>query len=229
VPEVSLLAARRAAELEPENSRCTRILAYVELQAGDPDAAVAHFRQGFDGEHVASVTGLALALLTRGNESDLTEACGLLEGFDLWTGSAYMGALVDALKKASSSDPAVQARIEALRTHATEQIRASELNATAWGLATTDPRDPRKALQMAEEAVALTHRKEANILDTLAKAYAENGQLEDAVRTQREVLALPNPSRTPLMSDADWRSGFEQRLREYEAALAAQKPDAGPE
>lgn len=64
------------------------------------------------------------------------------------------------------------------------------LNSLAWLLATSADatlRDGKRALQLAREAHD-TDRNNANLLDTLAAAYAETGEFEEAVRIQMQVL-----------------------------------------
>ncbi|MFG0315514.1 MAG: redoxin family protein, partial [Phycisphaerales bacterium] len=68
------------------------------------------------------------------------------------------------------------------------------LNAIAWTI--VDPqRQPSKvdaelALRAAEKGVKLTDRKDAYILDTLARAYWINGQKQKAYETQQEAVSL---------------------------------------
>jgi serine/threonine protein kinase len=74
-----------------------------------------------------------------------------------------------------------------------DQSSANELDIAAWLMATSkhaDLRDGPKAISLAEQAVAITHRKQPGYLETLAAAYAETGQFEKAASTQREVIAL---------------------------------------
>jgi TPR repeat protein/serine/threonine protein kinase len=66
-------------------------------------------------------------------------------------------------------------------------------NALAWHLATyPDPkfRDGTEAVHLAEQAVEKTQRQDANVLDTLAAAYAEVGEFEKAVAEEQEALRL---------------------------------------
>ncbi|MHC5111936.1 MAG: tetratricopeptide repeat protein [Planctomycetota bacterium] len=63
----------------------------------------------------------------------------------------------------------------------------------AWLLLTIEPedlRDAEAALPVAARAVELSQRKNASMLDTLAVAYDMNGDLDMAVKTQHEALAL---------------------------------------
>src|SRR5262249_26337697 len=67
------------------------------------------------------------------------------------------------------------------------------LKRAAWLQATSaNPRlrDGSSAVRFAEQAAAATKQHDPSILDTLAAAYAEAGQFEKAVRTQKEAVAL---------------------------------------
>jgi eukaryotic-like serine/threonine-protein kinase len=74
-----------------------------------------------------------------------------------------------------------------------ERGDAESLNDIAWLLATcevSEVRDGPAAVSFAEKAVAATNRKRPGILDTLAAAYAEAHQFANAVRAQKEAIAL---------------------------------------
>ncbi len=67
-------------------------------------------------------------------------------------------------------------------------------NNTAWVLATTPVvavRNGTRALELARKAAELTNWKEAQILQTLAAAYAETGNFFEAVRWQNKALEFP--------------------------------------
>lgn len=81
----------------------------------------------------------------------------------------------------------------------------------AWSWATSFESGGRNgvaAVRLAESAAALTKRKDGNILDTLAVAYAEAGQFERAVGTESEAIAALTA--TPATS------GTEDRLRDFQ-------------
>ena len=91
---------------------------------------------------------------------------------------------------------------------------ANALNELAWFLVTTnDPkcRDASKAVELAKQAVALTDEKAGYILDTLAVAYYESGDLAQAVKYSTMAAQMP-----PVQPDVA------KRAKQYQAELAAQ-------
>ncbi|MEK7730937.1 MAG: tetratricopeptide repeat protein, partial [Planctomycetota bacterium] len=85
-------------------------------------------------------------------------------------------------------------------------------------------RDPAGALPLAERACALAEERGTygrwNYLDTLALAQHRTGDTAKAIETQRRALGLIPPEYHQQ------RKEFEQRLAEYEAALATSAPSA---
>jgi tetratricopeptide (TPR) repeat protein len=85
------------------------------------------------------------------------------------------------------------------------------LNGLSWILATAQDqgfRNGGEAVRMAERACELTARKDAQKLQTLAAAYAENGRHTDAISTMQSALEMARSSkssdtnRMQLMLDA---------------------------
>ena len=72
-----------------------------------------------------------------------------------------------------------------------------------------DLADGEKALQLAERAAALTKHRNAEILDTLAAAYASVGQYERAVETAQRAIELAED--IPQLS-----TQLRERLKSYE-------------
>ncbi|HWH77887.1 MAG TPA: hypothetical protein VNT76_10970, partial [Candidatus Binatus sp.] len=94
-----------------------------------------------------------------------------------------------------------------------------DLNNLAWALVTCpydQLRDGALALQYAEKAVTLSHRREPNMLDTLAAAYAETGDFEKAVTTQKEAIAL--------LKEEVQRNSYRERLKLYQSKKPCRSP-----
>src|SRR5207237_10408366 len=64
-------------------------------------------------------------------------------------------------------------------------------NNLAWLLATSSDasiRDGNRAIELAKQAVRLSHGKDSNYLRTLAAAFAERGRFAEAKETARKAL-----------------------------------------
>jgi tetratricopeptide (TPR) repeat protein len=82
----------------------------------------------------------------------------------------------------------------------------------AWLRATCSDakyRDGRKAVESARTACDLTGWKDANTIDTLAAAYAESGQFDEAVKWQMKSLELLGPA-------GKTATAYRQRLKIYQ-------------
>jgi serine/threonine protein kinase/tetratricopeptide (TPR) repeat protein len=91
-------------------------------------------------------------------------------------------------------------------------VNAVQKNIVAWFLSTFQipaVRDGKLAVELAENAVAQTNRKDAGILDTLAAAYAETGQFDKAVAAEKEAI--------PLAENELSKEEFGRRLALYTA------------
>ena len=93
--------------------------------------------------------------------------------------------------------------------------RPSLLNHVAWFYATCPAdsvRDGKKAVLLAEDACAKSQWKNAAAIDTLAAAYAEAGDFNQAVKFQEQALSFPE-------SSAESRAGMQKRLALYQKHL----------
>jgi tetratricopeptide (TPR) repeat protein len=73
-------------------------------------------------------------------------------------------------------------------------------NGLAWFLATCPLqkfRDGRRAVELARVACDITQWKQPNCLDTLAAAYAESGDFDEAVQWQTQAVDLSSPDDRP--------------------------------
>ncbi|MEY2498783.1 MAG: hypothetical protein QOD12_2339 [Verrucomicrobiota bacterium] len=93
--------------------------------------------------------------------------------------------------------------------------RPSLLNHVAWFYATCPEgsvRDGKKAVALAEDACTKSQWKNAAAIDTLAAAYAEAGDFNQAVKFQEQALSFPE-------SSAESRTGMQKRLALYQKHL----------
>ncbi len=89
-----------------------------------------------------------------------------------------------------------------------EPKAAGHLNDIAWLKATASDaagRNGREAVQFARRACEMTKWKDADYLDTLAAAYAEAGNFEEAIKYQTQVLQMKGRFH-------QHRPGMEERL-----------------
>ncbi|MGV3606676.1 MAG: tetratricopeptide repeat protein [Planctomycetaceae bacterium] len=107
------------------------------------------------------------------------------------------------------------------------------LNSLAWHLATCPSdkhRDGKQAVKLATKACEITEWKDWKIVDTLAAAYAEAGDTENAVKTQEQAIELggvaANVPRTKSRLEL-FRSG--KAYREDAAAMVEAEQDAPQE
>jgi thiol-disulfide isomerase/thioredoxin len=87
---------------------------------------------------------------------------------------------------------------------------AQACNALAWTIATEkriEKRDLKLAERLAEQGVTLTNRKDAAVLDTLARILHDEGQTEKAIETQREAVEAA--------SDDKVKEEMEKTLQSY--------------
>jgi membrane associated rhomboid family serine protease/TPR repeat protein len=99
-------------------------------------------------------------------------------------------------------------------SRAAVEDNADALNSVAWAYATSkDPsiHNPSAALEYARKAVSLgKDHPDPNHLDTLAEAYYINEQHEDAVKTEKQAIAL---------ASSEDRAVFQKNLEKYQFAL----------
>jgi len=101
--------------------------------------------------------------------------------------------------------------------------RPDSFNDLAWVLAThSDPqfRNGTEAVQLAQKACELTGYKKYLTLDTLAVAYAEAGQYDDAVRIAKQAFDLASAAR-----DLQSLQGIQQHLDLFKTHKPYHLPD----
>jgi tetratricopeptide (TPR) repeat protein len=99
---------------------------------------------------------------------------------------------------------------------------APSLNNLAWTLATTQDgtiRNPSEAVRLAERVCVLTSFEDYNCLDTLAAAYAGEGQFDKAVQTAQKAIALAKAANEPASVE-----DISKKLQLYQAKQAYIEP-----
>ena len=100
------------------------------------------------------------------------------------------------------------------------------LNNLAWILAThpdAEVRDGAEAVRLAERACELTQYKLPAMLDTLATAYAETGQFDQAVKTAQKAIQLAQAAgKETLAKDIQGRLDLYEAKRPYRESVSAE-------
>jgi len=95
------------------------------------------------------------------------------------------------------------------------------LDEVAWTLATCPYKeycDANQALMIAKEACEISKNKEPWYFDTVAAAYAENGDFEQAIEWASKILATPNNLSAPQLA------GVKSRIALYKRGIPFHEP-----
>jgi tetratricopeptide (TPR) repeat protein len=122
--------------------------------------------------------------------------------------------LADAFRRAGLQKDAVAEYEYAARISAQDPLPRNNL---AWLLATSSDasiRDGNRAVELANEAVRLSHGKDPNCLRTLAAACAESGRFAEAEETARRALRAAD-----LLHDRSLVNALRDEIALYELGL----------
>jgi tetratricopeptide (TPR) repeat protein len=224
----------RAFELAPEEGRASLVrfnIAMGDRLAGhhDFDAALARYQEAvrIDPEHARANGLLGLALVA---SHRLLEARPHLEtALREQPGNSRLHAAMAAVASAEGKlAEAVEYNREALRL---EPTLRSARNNLAWLLATSPEaslRDPAEALRLAEGLRDETREPGANLLDTLAAAYAAAGRFDEAVRSAEQAAALAEAEGDLALAQTIRKQTSSYRSRKpYTAAYPSADPSSG--
>jgi Tfp pilus assembly protein PilF len=180
---------RRSLALDPGNPRVHASLGLVFQQQGELDPALASYRRALEIDpELEGVHGnIGLILHQQGHDEEALQF--LHRAAALGSQEVALDFTVYEIRLARGER---REAIEALRSaHRKQPDGLRSMNDLAWHLATeSDPalRDPEQARLLARQAVKQTLRTNPATLDTLAIAWAANGNFETALRVADEAL-----------------------------------------
>jgi tetratricopeptide (TPR) repeat protein len=98
------------------------------------------------------------------------------------------------------------------------------MNSLAWSLATCPDaslRDGARAVRLAQQVCEKTNDREANMLSTLAAAYAETGQYDQAIATAQKAIVVARDCNQPdwVQLNQEWLKCYVAH-RPYHAAMS---------
>jgi len=180
---------QRSLALNPGSAPTQYNLGYAFALRGRRDDAVKQFREALrlDPDYAQAHNNLAAMLQLAGQFDEAMvhyrRAVALRPD-----NAEARGNLAQLLSRQGRSAEAVSEFEQALATRPDDP---QALGGLAWIRATAaDPalRNPGQAIQLAERAAALTHRRDLAALDALAAAYAAAGRFDDAVTTAQTAV-----------------------------------------
>lgn len=206
---------REALRLDPNLAPAHNNLAVILESTGHTDEAIAQYREGvrLEPQRAESRSNLAAALANAGHPAEGVEQFRAALQLKPQLAEARFG-LASAYAQAGQVRQAV-AELDALLRKRPDW---TAVEATlAWLLATAEDaevRDGARAVQLAEDAARRTEYRDADVLNSLAAAYAEIGRFADAVDTVERAIELARANDRAALATA-----LTERLERYRAGL----------
>ena len=182
---------KKAVAVEPGTASVQATLGVLLLEAEDYEQALVHLQEAHQIQPKSAMIcyDVARAYYKLGQKEKAVEYCrkSLAEQPDYISPRAN---LAKALFELGDTPSAVKEYYKVIEYHA-ENLKA--LNFLAWIQATSrngQLRKPQEALKLAQRAAKAADYKTAEVLDTLAVAYAATGDFEQAVTEADKAIAL---------------------------------------
>jgi tetratricopeptide (TPR) repeat protein len=187
----AILHSEKAVSMRPTDPDAQVSLGNLLAQKGRIDEAIAHYQKAITvrPDDFLARYGLGHALLEKGELDGAIQICRsalLLRPLD----ADCHTTLAIALEGKGNPAEAIQHYQKALEL---APISIPTLTNLAWLLATSQDaslRNGLKAVELAKQADRLVGGTNTLVLRTLAAAYAENGEFENAIRTARSAMQL---------------------------------------
>ena len=186
---------KKALALEPETASAQAQLGLLLLTTGDYEQALIHLKEAYQIQPKSAniCYDVARAYYKLGNKEKAVEYCrkSLLLKPDYIEPRVNLG---KALFELGDIHTAIKEYYRALKYDA-ENLKA--LNFLAWIQATSRDeqlRKPKEALKLAQRAAKVADYNNAEVMDTLAVAYASVGQFDQAIEKASEAIELAESS-----------------------------------
>jgi tetratricopeptide (TPR) repeat protein len=207
----------KAQRLEPSKLQYAYAIAQIYKYLGHFDDEIS-FCKKLAAEHPKEADAHACIADGYYHKGELTNAIAAMGGaIQARPDSAMLYSQRATLEITAGLGPQAQADIEKVPTLQPNDPQAN--NYAAWLLSTTpqaDVRDPAKAIAFATKACKLTSWKNAQVLDTLAAAHADNGDFSQAVKWQQYALKVAGSSRPePVLKEMHERLALYQDHTAY--------------
>jgi len=194
---------RKVVEMAPDNLKARNNLGLVLSHQGKLDEALLEFRKALElnPSYLPGHNNAALVLESMGRIEEAIAHWEAAIQLNSASGPAHNN-LASALYSQGKTGQALPHWRAGLGL---EPNRVSALKAAAWALATSGDdqlRDPEQALEFARRAAQLSQERDAEVLDTLAAAYADAGRYTEAVETARRAMALAREQQNLPLSEA---------------------------
>jgi tetratricopeptide (TPR) repeat protein len=192
----------KAAALKPDFAAAHANLGGALAKMGRLDEALVQLRKALESDAGSAPAhyNLGLVLSQRGNAQGAIREWRRALELDPKYAEAH-DSLGDALYAQGQTAEALAHWRDSIRL---QPNHAPVLRRAAWVLATSPDaaiRNGGEALALAIRAVEISGEKDARMLDTLAAAYAEQGQFTDAALTARRALARAARENQPALED----------------------------
>ncbi len=182
---------KRSIQINPEQPDVYSNLGFALSKKGDINQAIEHYLKAvqLNPGYYQAHTNLAMLLAEKGK---------ITEALRHWTRSLELEPKQAAAHREWGMVLAKQNKVAEAVLHLREAVRLKPnqpgvLNYLAWILATHRDKtihNPKEAVRFAKKACQLTDYKYAELLDTLAVAYAAAGQFDEAITTAQKAVDL---------------------------------------
>ncbi len=206
--EEAIVNARRAVELSPNSTKAHNLLGWLQFESKQPQEAVNSFGRAInlDSEFAIAYSNRGVAKVELGQVDDAIKDYNRAIELDKNGTLTYCNRGTAWMNKANFA----KAQADFEQSLKLAPSLPETLNVYAWFLSTcTDEkfRDGKRAVEMAEKAVAASSQPNWYRVDTLAAAKAEVGEFDKAIELQQQAIEK---------APADKKEACQTRLQSYQ-------------